>query len=158
MAGLASIDRKGDEPALLALAERHGWPLRLYAAPDLASVSVPHPSEPVAREMGTPSVAEAAALRAAGQAASLLEASASEPPQELASLLVAKRIGRAVTGEQGAATLAVALAGRQWAPQRGSLHLVGSGPGPIDLLSGDARRALSSGHGVGGLRALSRSA
>jgi cobalt-precorrin 5A hydrolase/precorrin-3B C17-methyltransferase len=143
VAGLASIDRKGDEPALLALAEHHGWPLRLYPAPVLASVSVPHPSETVAREMGTPSVAEAAALRAAGHAASLLEASASEPPQELVSLLVAKRIGRSVTGEQGAATLAVALAGRQWAPQRGSLHLVGSGPGPIELLSGDARRALS---------------
>ncbi|MEA5411070.1 precorrin-3B C(17)-methyltransferase, partial [Synechococcus sp. BA-120 BA3] len=39
---------------------------------------------------------------------------------------------------------AVALAARQWAPQRGSLHLVGSGPGPIDLLSGDARRALAT--------------
>ncbi|MBM5821843.1 MAG: precorrin-3B C(17)-methyltransferase [Cyanobacteria bacterium K_Offshore_surface_m2_011] len=133
VAGLASIDRKGDEPALLALAEQHGWPLRLYDAATLAAVAVPHPSEAVAREMGTPSVAEAAALQAAGDAAS-------EAPR----LLVEKRIGRAASGERGAATLAVAQAARQWAPQRGSLHLVGSGPGPIDLLSGDARRALAA--------------
>ncbi|WP_416233176.1 precorrin-3B C(17)-methyltransferase [Cyanobium gracile] len=133
VAGLASIDRKGDEPALLALAEQHGWPLRLYDAATLAAVTVPHPSEAVAREMGTPSVAEAAALQAAWEAAS-------EAPR----LLLEKRIGRAATGERGAATLAVALATRQWAPQRGSLHLVGSGPGPIDLLSGDARRALAT--------------
>lgn len=133
VAGLASIDRKGDEPALLALAEQHGWPLRLYGAATLAAVAVPHPSEAVAREMGTPSVAEAAALQAAWEAGS-----------EAGRLLVEKRIGRAAGGERGAATLAVALAARQWAPQRGSLHLVGSGPGPIDLLSGDARQALAA--------------
>ena len=38
----------------------------------------------------------------------------------------------------------MALAGRQWAPQRGSLHLVGSGPGPIALLSGEARQVLAA--------------
>lgn len=144
VAGLASIDRKGDEPALLALAAQHGWPLRLYDAPTLAAVAVPHPSEAVAREMGTPSVAEAAALQAAWEAAT----EAGRPLTDLAGtaprLLVEKRIGHAASGERGAATLAVALADRQWAPQRGSLHLVGSGPGPIDLLSGDARRALAA--------------
>ncbi len=140
VAGLASIDRKGDEPALLALAAQHGWPLRLYDAATLAAVAVPHPSEAVAREMGTPSVAEAAALQAAGEAGPPLTGLAGTAPR----LLVEKRIGRAASGERGAATLAVALADRQWAPQRGSLHLVGSGPGPIDLLSGDARRALAA--------------
>ena len=135
VAGLASIDRKGDEPALLALAEQRGWPLRLYEAPTLAGVAVPHPSEAVAREMGTPSVAEAAALQAASQAGQ-----AGRP----ARLLVEKRIERAGAGERGAATLAVALAARQWAPQRGSLQLVGSGPGPIALLSGEARQALAA--------------
>ena len=132
VAGLASIDRKGDEPALLALAEQRGWPLRLYDAPTLAGVTVPHPSEAVAREMGTASVAEAAALQAATQAG--------RPPR----LLVEKRIERAAAGERGAATLAVALAGCQWAPQRGSLQLVGSGPGALALLSGEARQALAA--------------
>ena len=144
VAGLASIDRKGDEPALLALAEQHGWPLRLYDAPTLASVAVPHPSEAVAREMGTPSVAEAAALQAAWEAASEAGRLLTELAGTAPRLVVEKRIGRAAGGERGAATLAVALAARQWAPQRGSLHLVGSGPGPIDLLSGDARRALAT--------------
>ncbi len=148
VAGVASIDRKGDEAALLALAERHRWPLRLYDAASLAGVSVPHPSEAVAREMGTPSVAEAAALRAALQAAFPVNPPEAPPPAADGEgpplLLVEKRIEHAASGERGAATLAVALAGSQWAPQRGSLHLVGSGPGSIDLLSGDARQALAA--------------
>ena len=127
VAGLASIERKADEPALLALASQRGWPLRFFPGPVLAGVPVPNPSAAVAREMGTASVAEAAALQAAGAA----------------GLLVPKTIGRASPGERGAATLAVALAPRQWAPQRGELHLVGSGPGRLDLLSGDVRRVLA---------------
>ncbi len=133
VAGLASIDRKGDELALLQLAERRGWPLRLFSASDLAAVEVPHPSAVVEREMGTASVAEAAALRAAACA----------DPEREPQLTVAKTIGRAEAGERGAATLAIASSPHQWAPQRGELHLVGSGPGRLDLLSGDARRALA---------------
>ena len=66
VAGLASCTRKGDEEALLALAAQRGWPLRLYTPEQLSAVAVPHPSEVVAREMGTASVAEAGALVAAG--------------------------------------------------------------------------------------------
>ena len=135
VAGLASVTLKGDEPALLALAARRGWPLRLYAAERLAAVPVPTPSAAVAREVGTASVAEAAARLAAAEAGGT--------PETPAPLLIAKRIERAASGERGAATLAVALAGRQWAPARGALHLVGSGPGGLELLSGDARQALA---------------
>jgi cobalt-precorrin 5A hydrolase/precorrin-3B C17-methyltransferase len=158
VAGLASAERKGDEPALLALAERRGWPLRLFSAEELAAVAVPNPSAAVARELGTASVAEASALLAARAAAgdgpehrpgpAPGTGSAGSRPEPGAGsgegrLLVEKRIGRAGPGERGAATLAVALASRQWAPQRGELHLVGSGPGPLELLSGDARQALA---------------
>ena len=136
VAGLASIDRKGDEPALLALAAARGWPLKLFTAAQLAPVVVPNPSEAVAREMGTASVAEAAAWLAASVA------TPTDGPQP--DQLVAKTIEHAEAGEQGAATLAVVLAPRQWAPQRGELHLVGSGPGRLDLLSGDARRTLAA--------------
>jgi len=135
VAGLASIDRKGDEPALLALAERRGWPLQLFTAEELAAVPVPTPSERVAREMGTASVAEAAAL---------LAAQGAEDGTDARSLLVPKRIATAEPGERGAATVAVAQAASQWAPQRGALHLVGSGPGALELLTGDARRALAA--------------
>ena len=146
VAGLASCTRKGDEVALLALAEQRGWPLRLFTAEQLAAVAVPHPSAVVEREMGTASVAEAAALLAAAAAAADPFSRSASPPEAppLESLLVEKRIGRAEAGERGAATLAIARTKRQWAPQRGALHLVGSGPGALDLLTADARRALSS--------------
>jgi cobalt-precorrin 5A hydrolase/precorrin-3B C17-methyltransferase len=126
VAGLASVTRKADEPALLALATGRGWPLRLHTPEALAAVAVPTPSALVAREMGTPSVAEAAALLSAD-----------------GPLLVSKTIERARPGERGAATLAVAESPHQWQPSRGALHLVGSGPGRLDLLCPDARRALA---------------
>ena len=129
VAGLASIDRKADEPALLALAAQRQWPVRWFDAASLAAVAVPTPSAAVAKEMGTASVAEAAAQLAAGPGARLLQT---------------KQIAHAQGAERGAATLAVALAEGQWAPQRGQLHLVGSGPGSLDLLTGDARQTLAA--------------
>ena len=128
VAGLASATRKADEPALLQLAERHGWPLRCFSSAALAAVAVPNPSTVVLAELGTASVAEAAALRASGPGSRLLQE---------------KHIERAGAGERGAATIAIGAAASQWAPQRGQLHLVGSGPGRLDLLTADARRALS---------------
>ena len=135
IAGLASIDRKGDEQALLDLSERHGWPLRLFNSDTLKCVPVPNPSATVAQEMGTASVAEAAARLAAGWR--------SKDPGA-GELLVPKSVEGAANHERGAATLAIAQDSNQWAPARGALHLVGSGPGRIDLLSGDARQALAA--------------
>lgn len=63
--GLASIDKKNDEAALLKLARKNGWHLHFFTAEELAKVSVPNPSEVVRKYMGTPAVAEAAALLAA---------------------------------------------------------------------------------------------
>lgn len=62
---LASIDKKNDEQGLLALSEQHQWPLHFFSAEQLASVKVPNPSEVVRKYMGTPAVAEAAAMLAA---------------------------------------------------------------------------------------------
>jgi len=63
--GLASIDKKNDEVALLELARKNGWQLHFFAAEELTKVTVPNPSEVVRKYMGTPAVAEAAALLAA---------------------------------------------------------------------------------------------
>jgi len=82
----------------------------------------------VEAEMGTASVAEAAAVLAAGEDAQLLQT---------------KRILHAGPEEQGAVTVAIAEAALPFAPQRGELHLIGSGPGDLSLLTPDARRALS---------------
>ena len=128
IAGMASIDRKSDEQAFLALAKERGWAQQWMPATTLNAIAVPNPSDAVAAEMGTASVAEASALVAAGPGA---------------RLLLTKTIARSQGGEQGAATLAIATCSDQWAPQAGQLHLVGSGPGRLDLLTPDARRALA---------------
>jgi cobalt-precorrin 5A hydrolase / precorrin-3B C17-methyltransferase len=136
VAGLATVDRKGDEPALLALAEARGWPLRLFSSQQLAAVAVPNPSAAVEAEMGTASVAEAACLLAAGPQARLLH------PKTIGRARV-QGTGSGPQDERGAATLAVAAAAEQWAPHQGELHLVGSGPGSLALLTGEARETLS---------------
>ena len=65
VAMLATIDKKSDEVGLLALAQAQGWSMTFYTADELAHVEVPNPSEMVRKHMGTPAVAEAAALLAA---------------------------------------------------------------------------------------------
>jgi cobalamin biosynthesis protein CbiG len=65
---LATIDLKADEPGLRAAAAARGWPVELHTAQALNAVTVPRPSAVVARHVGTPSVAEAAALLSAGGA------------------------------------------------------------------------------------------
>ena len=63
---LATVDRRADEPGMVAAARHHGWPLVTHAAPALREVAVPTPSAVVASHLGTASVAEAAALLSAG--------------------------------------------------------------------------------------------
>jgi cobalt-precorrin 5A hydrolase len=64
---VATVDRKGDEPALLALCQRHGWPLRTFPAEALDAVpGMENPSAVVQRHVGTRGVSEPAALLAAG--------------------------------------------------------------------------------------------
>lgn len=72
VAALATVDRRAGEPGVVEAARRRGWPLTTFAAADLAPVAVPTPSPVVARHVGTPSVAEAAALLAAATDALLL--------------------------------------------------------------------------------------
>jgi cobalamin biosynthesis protein CbiG len=63
---LVTLDRKLTEPGLIELAARRGLELRGFQADQLAEVAVPGPSEVVRQAVGTPSVAEAAALLASG--------------------------------------------------------------------------------------------
>jgi cobalt-precorrin 5A hydrolase/precorrin-3B C17-methyltransferase len=109
----ATIDLKQDEPGLVAAVRARGWPLITFPAADLATVPVPHPSDTVRAAVGTPSVAEAAALLAATHS----------NPISPDSLIVPKRIS-------AHATVAVARA-----QPRGRLAIVGIGPGARDLLT-----------------------
>ena len=62
LVALATVDRRAEEPCMVATAAALGVPLLTHSAEALAAVPVPTPSAVVARHVGTPSVAEAAAL------------------------------------------------------------------------------------------------
>jgi cobalamin biosynthesis protein CbiG len=64
---LATLDARATEPGLVAAAARRGWLLTGHPAADLARVPVRSPSARVATLVGTPSVAEAAALLGGGR-------------------------------------------------------------------------------------------
>ncbi|WP_406064762.1 precorrin-3B C(17)-methyltransferase [Micromonospora sp. NBC_00860] len=106
---LATADIKADEAGIRSTADALGVPLVTWPATRLAAVDVPHPSEVVRAAVGTPSVAEAAALLGPDGRA------------DEATLLV----GKTATAM---ATVAVA----RHAP-RGRLAVVGLGPGATDL-------------------------
>lgn len=65
---LATISSRAAEPAILML----GWPVAAFPASVLGAVDVPHPSPRAHDATGTPSVAEAAALLAAGDGSELV--------------------------------------------------------------------------------------
>ncbi|AAQ00715.1 Precorrin-3B methylase [Prochlorococcus marinus subsp. marinus str. CCMP1375] len=128
IAGLATIDIKYDEPAIKSLRSKYFFPLRLYSAQDLSQIDVPNPSRIVDSEVGTPSVAEAASILAAG---------------ERGILKFQKHIYTSNKSEKGSVTIAIAEAIEPFAPTRGELHLVGSGPGDPSFLTNDSRLALA---------------
>ncbi|MEU9394224.1 precorrin-3B C(17)-methyltransferase [Streptomyces sp. NPDC048324] len=116
LAELATVDAKADEPGIVRAAERLGVPLVTYPAEQLAAVDVPNPSEAPLAAVGTPSVAEAAALVRGGE------------------LLVPKR--------KSAASPAMATCAVVRRPARGRLAVVGLGPGARDLLTPRAEAEL----------------
>jgi cobalt-precorrin 5A hydrolase/precorrin-3B C17-methyltransferase len=122
---VATIDRRATEPAIVALGHR----VRAFAAAELATIAVPTPSEIVRAAVGTASVCEAAALRAAGAGAG-------------AELVVTKRSSRTAT---------VAIARR--AGPRGRLSVVGLGPGDPIHRTPAAERAVRRAELVIGYRA-----
>ncbi|WP_235486728.1 cobalamin biosynthesis protein [Streptomyces roseoverticillatus] len=68
---LATVEAKASEAGLLEAAARLGVPLRSYGADALSQVTVPGASAAALAAVGTPAVAEAAALLAAGPGAVL---------------------------------------------------------------------------------------
>ena len=101
---LATVDAKAAEPGLVAAARERGWPLLTYPAARLGVIPVPNPSAAALAAVGTPSVAEAAALAGADVLA----------VQKRKSAMATVAIGRI--------------------RPRGRLAVVGLGPGARDLL------------------------
>ncbi len=125
IAGLATVDIKKDEKGILELAEEKNLPIKFFRKEDLLTIIVPNPSSVVENEIGTPSVAEASCLLAAGEESKLLEE---------------KRIFK---NQSGAVTIAVAESKNQYNPTHGEIHIIGSGPGDISFLTSNAKKALS---------------
>ncbi|MER8045156.1 Rv2231c family pyridoxal phosphate-dependent protein CobC [Streptomyces sp. NPDC094032] len=69
---LATLEARAGEPGVAGAAARLGVPVRGFRSEELAGVPVPHPSGRALAATGTASVAEAAALRAAGPGAVLV--------------------------------------------------------------------------------------
>ncbi|GAA1372998.1 precorrin-3B C(17)-methyltransferase [Catellatospora chokoriensis] len=124
---VATADVKADEAGLVAYAASGGLPLLTFSAAELAAVPVPNPSEVVRAAVGTPSVAEAAALlaaRARGREAAL------------------------VAGKTASAMATVAVA--RLVPA-GRLAVIGLGPGAADLRTPRATAQLRASSVVVGL-------
>ena len=114
-----TIDVKADEPFVEELKERYHQEVVFYTAEELRTVDVPHPSDVVARHVGTPSVCEAAAILGSNHG----------------ELVVGK-----VKGEHFTAALAI---DRQYLRHKqGHVEIVGAGPGDPDLVSVRGRRML----------------
>jgi cobalt-precorrin 5A hydrolase/precorrin-3B C17-methyltransferase len=145
IAGVASLDLKADEIGLLALCDQQPWPLRLFTAAQLRTITVPNPSDTVAQAVGTPSVAEAAAIAAAHQAPSPISTPPAAPDPD--RLRVPKQVYRH-PDYAGAVTLAVAQADWEWVGRSGQLALVGTGPGSLDQITPAARAAITQADGV----------
>jgi cobalt-precorrin 5A hydrolase/precorrin-3B C17-methyltransferase len=109
---VATIDRRATEPAVESL----GLPVVAFTSSELAEVDVPNPSEVVRAAVGTGSVAEAAALLAAGPGATLVLTKRASPH----------------------CTVALARASRP----RGHIAVVGLGPGGAGTRTPDADRAI----------------
>jgi cobalt-precorrin 5A hydrolase/precorrin-3B C17-methyltransferase len=128
---VTTVDKRVRHPAILHLVRAAGLRSPLgYSAEQLAAVTdVPSPSDEVLRHMGTPSVCEAAAILGS-----------SDSP-----LVVPKR-------KSARATVAVAQIEPR-TERSGKLWLVGIGPGPLDLMTPRARRAIRQADAVIGYRA-----
>lgn len=135
VACVVSIDVKSDEDGILEAAARLGVSARFFDAATLAAEEprVAHTSEYVRATVGTPSVAEAAALAAVGPAG---------------TLIVPKR-------KSARATCAIAQAPSPLDPRaigraRGRLDIVGIGPGADAWRTPEASKALASADAVVG--------
>lgn len=151
IAGIATLDLKADEAGLLELCQTYNWPLRCFPATTLQSVSVPNPSAVVAAEVGTPSVAEAAALQAVLDFSQILDCQANSTGAGCKSaqnpLRVHKQIFR-TEDQSGAVTVAVAQAEQEFTGRSGYLLLVGTGPGQLDQMTPAAQAAVTQADAV----------
>lgn len=86
---VATVHERRHHPAVMSL----GLEVISFSANDLADVEVPNPSQIVQRHMGTPSVCEAAALKAAGNNSSLIQEKKKSPRATVSVAVIREKTG-----------------------------------------------------------------
>jgi cobalt-precorrin 5A hydrolase / precorrin-3B C17-methyltransferase len=117
---VATVEAKAHEAGIVEAAAHRGWPVVVHSAAELAAIAVPNPSAVVQDAVGTPSVAEAAALITVG-------------PIAAGHAVGAAATGPTLVAEKRASAMATVAIARH-AP-RGRLAIIGLGPGARDLLA-----------------------
>ncbi|MEO1619586.1 MAG: precorrin-3B C(17)-methyltransferase [Cyanobacteria bacterium J06632_3] len=129
IAGIATLSLKSDEVGLLELVQEKNWPLKCFSSDTLKNIVVPTPSNVVEKVVGTPSVAEAAAVVAANSGTD--------------GLKVKKQIVKK-EGLKGAVTVAIAQSTTEYTARSGQLHLVGTGPGSLSQITPAAKSSITN--------------
>ncbi len=149
IAGIATIDIKADEVGLVELCQSRNLPFKTFTADVLKTVIVPNPSSVVEREVGTPSVAEAAALCAGLEMLDTRDGFPKDNCKEEGQLLVPKQIFRSpMQNSQGAVTVAVAQGEKEYIGRHGQILLVGMGPGKLSQMTPAAQMAVTGADAV----------
>ncbi|MDJ0617472.1 MAG: precorrin-3B C(17)-methyltransferase [Calothrix sp. MO_192.B10] len=152
IAGIATIDIKADEVGLVAFCRDRNLPLKTFAADVLKTVAVPNPSSVVERAVGTPSVAEAAAVLGVSHAEAQRrreEEKEEKEGEEEGRLLVSKQVFRSPSqNSQGAVTVAVARGEKEYIGRDGKILLVGMGPGKLSQMTPAAQMAVTGADAV----------
>jgi len=131
IAAIASVDLKADEPAILALAARLNVPFRVFSAVELKrqTANLANPSDVVFAEIGAYGVAEAAALEAGGEQASLF----TEKQKTKDATLALVKMAEPLVDQR-------LLRGRK----PGKVMLIGIGPGKSDWRTPEAAKWIQS--------------
>ncbi|MCP2726866.1 precorrin-3B C(17)-methyltransferase [Limnofasciculus baicalensis] len=173
IAGIATIDLKADEIGIIELCGNGNLPLRTFSREILRSIKVPTPSEIVAAEVGTPSVAEAAAICASltplishsqsstktdipsatnfpttstktdNPSATNFPPKSSTKTDNPSAAILVPKQIFKSENEPGAVTIAIAQSEIEYTGRTGKLFLVGIGPGQLEQMTQSAKMAIS---------------
>ncbi|MDJ0508014.1 MAG: precorrin-3B C(17)-methyltransferase [Crocosphaera sp.] len=137
IAGVATIDIKGDEVGLVNYCQENQYPLLTYSADILNTIKVPNPSSVVREEVATASVAEAAAIYGSNYWFNDFDNKDKSNLEK--SLLVQKQI---IKSDNQAVTVAIAQSDLEYTGRAGSIYLVGMGPGSLEQITPAAKTAI----------------
>ncbi|MEL4896293.1 precorrin-3B C(17)-methyltransferase [Crocosphaera sp. Alani8] len=138
IAGIATIDIKADEVGIVEYCQEKNYPLLTYSADVLNTIKIPNPSEVVKQEVGTASVAEAAAIY--GSTYWFSSEENGEKVESEKPLLVTKQV---IKSNNEAVTVAVAQSDLEYTGRKGKIYLVGIGPGSLEQITTAAKTAIN---------------